>query len=365
MIPLVMRFGAMGDMVLLIPILKALHQRYGQPCELISSGSWTTPLMQRVPACGTLHLLTSRRAPYFFNRSQRDLVHHLRNRPEGPVYVFETDEKSHELLRRAKIKPEWICSLREQPAVTNEHIIHQSAKLAQQTPTALSGDANFSVSTMTLPDARPTLQDADRRDCSDWLKQRGLTSGPLILLQPGNKKTMKGGSRQRSSNVDYWPEASWAKVIESLRELVPHARIIICGVPSERPLAQDIVTRVSGSRGIIHIATDELPIPRLLALQERADSLISVNTGPAHSAAAMGCPSVVMFTRHAHRAATLYAPIATTAPVRILLPEVEAADADLSSITSSDVIAAWKELGTLVEAGASREGCYLSSALSA
>ena len=44
--PLVMRFGAIEDMVLLIPTLKALHQRYGQPCELVTSGSWSLPLME-------------------------------------------------------------------------------------------------------------------------------------------------------------------------------------------------------------------------------------------------------------------------------------------------------------------------------
>ena len=98
--PLVMRFGAMGDMVLLIPMLKVLQQRYGQPCELVSSGPWTPPLMQRVPACGPVHLLTSRRTPYFFNRSQWQLVDALRQRPPGPVYVVEPDEKPLSLLRR-------------------------------------------------------------------------------------------------------------------------------------------------------------------------------------------------------------------------------------------------------------------------
>ena len=42
----------------------------------------------------------------------------------------------------------------------------------------------------------------------------------------------------------------------------------------------------------------ELPLPRLLALCERAHSMISVDTGPAHAAAALSLPLVVLFGAH-------------------------------------------------------------------
>ena len=341
-----MRFGAMGDMVLLIPMLKALQQRYGRPCDLVSSGPWTIPLMQRVPACGPLQLLTSRRAPYLFNRSQWELVDALRQRPPGPVYIFEPDEKPLTLLRRGGIGPEWICSVRDLPRLPREHIAAHALRLAHQTPAALRDQPDYAVTTTLEPNTRPSLTETDRRDCSDWVEHHGLNGSPLVLLQPGNKKTMKGGNRQRSSNVDYWPEASWGEVIAGVRQLLPSAQVIICGTPAERPLAEDIVDSVPGRRDGILIATDDLPIPRLLALQERAHSLISVNTGPAHSAAALGCPEVVMFTRHVHRSADLYAPLPTTAPVKILLPELSVPDAGLISISPDTVISAWHGMVT-------------------
>ena len=344
MTPLVMRFGAMGDMVLLIPMLKALQQRYGQPCELVSSGSWTLPLMQRVPACGEVRLLTSRRTPYWFNRSQQQLVDTLRHRPAGPVYVFEPDEKPLALLRRGGVGAEWICSVRDLPRQAGEHIAAHALRLARETPSALRGSPDFAVASALEPDARPSMSEADRRDCAAWLVHHQLAGAPLVLLQPGNKKTMKGGDRQRASNVDYWPEANWGAVIAGVRQLLPASRVIICGTPSERPLAEDIMAQIPGPRDGVFIATDELPIPRLLALQERAHSLISVNTGPAHSAAAMGCPEVVMFTRHSHRAADLYAPVPTTAPVKIIFPDQAQPDAGLSSITPDTVVTAWHEM---------------------
>ncbi|HVU24309.1 MAG TPA: glycosyltransferase family 9 protein [Opitutus sp.] len=347
--PLVVRFGAFGDMVLMIPVLKLLQQRYGAPCDIVASGAWTEPLLQRVPAAARRFYLTSRRAPYWFNRSQRELVRWLRARPAGPVYVFEPDEKPLALLRRAGIAADWICTLRDHPRQSGEHILAHMLRVARATPAVLSAQSNLMgyfapVASAPVPDPRPALADADRRDCADWLAKRGLADAPLVLLQAGNKKTMKGGRRQRASNIDYWAEENWARVIDGILAALPAARVVLCGSPSERPLAADIAGRVTAPAHRIAIATDDLPIPRLLALQERAHSMISANTGPAHSAAAMGCPLLVLFSRHAHRAADLYAPVATTAPVKIVLPESTAADAAVASIPPAAVIAAWRGL---------------------
>ncbi|HWA84935.1 MAG TPA: glycosyltransferase family 9 protein [Opitutus sp.] len=340
--PLVLRFGAFGDMILMIPVLKLLQQRFGAPCDIVSSGPWTEPLLQRVPAAGERFYLTSRRAPYWFNRSQQNFVRWLRARPAGPVYVFEPDEKPLALLRRAGVAPDWVCTLRDHPRQPAEHILAHMFRLARQTPRALG--ASFPAAPAGNPDARPALTETDRRDVSEWIAARGLADAPLVLLQPGNKKTMKGGRRQRASNVDYWPEENWARVIDGVLAAAPLARVVVCGSPSERPLADDILARVATSAARVVIATDDLPIPRLLALQERAHSMISANTGPAHGAAAMGCPLLVMFSRHAHRAADLYVPVATTAPVKVLLPDSLAPDAAVALIPPSAVIAAWREL---------------------
>jgi heptosyltransferase-2/heptosyltransferase-3 len=343
--PLVIRFGAFGDMVLMIPVLKLLHQRFGQPCDVVSSGPWTDPLLQRVPAVRERVYLTSRRAPYWFNRSQRNLVAWLRTRPPSPVYVFEPDEKPLALLRRAGVKPEWICSLRDYPRAPGEHILVHTLRLAQATPPALHDTPFARVDVTLTPDSRPTLTDADRRDCAAWLEQRQLARGDLVLIQAGNKKTMKGADRRRASNVDYWPETNWAEVIAGVLQTLPSSRVVLCGSPAERPLAEDIVSHLAPSaRDRVAIATDDLPIPRLLALQERAHSLISVNTGPAHAAAAMGCPLLVMFTRHPHRAADLYAPVATTAFVKVIQPDSTAPVAGLDQITPDAVLAGWRNL---------------------
>jgi len=44
LIPIVIRFGRLGDMVLLSPLLNLLHRRYRNPCWLIGSGPWSALL---------------------------------------------------------------------------------------------------------------------------------------------------------------------------------------------------------------------------------------------------------------------------------------------------------------------------------
>lgn len=65
------------------------------------------------------------------------------------------------------------------------------------------------------------------------------------------------------------------------------------GVPNESRLNEAILD-LTTTRRARNVARD-LPLHRLLALQERAIGMISVDTGPAHSAGALGCPLVVLF----------------------------------------------------------------------
>jgi heptosyltransferase-2/heptosyltransferase-3 len=51
-----------------------------------------------------------------------------------------------------------------------------------------------------------------------------------------------------------------------------------------------------------------------------------------------------MFTRHAHRSADLYAPVPTTAPVKVVEPDASLGDPVLANIPAQKVISAWREL---------------------
>jgi ADP-heptose:LPS heptosyltransferase len=133
-----------------------------------------------------------------------------------------------------------------------------------------------------------------RDDVGRWLRSLELEGSPLYLVQAGNKRTMRWWAPQRrATNTKYWPEENWAQVIATMLAGDPAAHVILLGVPAEAALNDRIVQLAGSAR--VHNAATALPMTRLLALQERASGMVSVDTGPAHSGAALDCPLVVLF----------------------------------------------------------------------
>ncbi len=181
--------------------------------------------------------------------------------------------------------------------------------------------------------------DAAARDALDvWLAHRGLLGRPLILLQAGNKRTTRGWLRRRATNTKYWPEERWGEVIRALRDARPEAAIVLLGVAREFALNALIMRHAHVAD--VHNVADGLPIGILLPLLERASSLISVDTGPAHAAAALNCPTVALFGASDP---VLYRPGGVTTPAVALVGE-RAGRADILGIEPAAVIGAWREL---------------------
>lgn len=295
--PLVVRFGAMGDMVIVLGLIEALHRRFGVPVDVVSSGGWTKPLLDGQSGVGNLHLIRSRRTPYALSPQQWHLVDTLRKRGAGPVWLCESGVHARKLLTRAGIAPEWIVDAETRCLkLPSEHNLDRWLRFAQMSPAALpvleSLDAEAMVRNIRWPPLRVLPE--WRSDLTAWLRDRGLADRPLVLVQAGNKRTMRWWApRRRESNSKYWPEERWAAVIDTLLRRDSRMVVVLLGVAAEAPLNEDIASLVRSDR-VVNVAR-ELPIPRLLALQERALGMISVDTGPAHSAAALDCPLVVLF----------------------------------------------------------------------
>ena len=291
--PLVVRFGSMGDMVIVLSLIQALHRRSGELVDIVSSGPWTRPLLESQPGVGNLYLIRSRKLPYAVSPQQQHLVRTLKARGVSPTWICDSDDKCRWLVARAGIPPSHIADVRSLPKQPREHAVDRWLRFAQASP------AVHDVS-MRAIDARalrvPPLRVAEqwRRDLDAWLRASSLAGRPLVLVQAGNRRTTKWWRpRQRLSNSKYWPEERWARVIDWVAQSEPEAEVLLMGVPSESRLNEAILD-LTTTRRARNVARD-LPLHRLLALQERAIGMISVDTGPAHSAGALGCPLVVLF----------------------------------------------------------------------
>jgi len=335
--PLVIRFGAFGDMVLLTPLLRLLHRRYGQPCRVLGSGGWLEPLFAGHPDAGATLKLASRKRPYWLDPGQRELVALLRAQPPGPVYACDdwSIDKIRWLLQRARISDDHCvfanpdCMLRE-----GEHWIDRWQRFGAMTPAAFADAPQAGA-----PDA-PCLPvyPADHADLQQWLQARSFDNAPLVLLQPGNKRTLKRGRAGQLGDDKQWPLANWVAVIRAVFTRRPHAKIILCGAPPEAALLRQIAGAANSDR--VLAAGDELPLRRLLALCEYAAAMISIDTGPAQAAAALGCPLVVLYGA---QPSSLWLPRSPTGSAVVALgglPQRNRVD----QITPDEVIAAWRTL---------------------
>lgn len=292
--PLLVRFGAMGDLVLIQPMIRLLAARYGTPVDLLAAGGWVRPLYQEQPDVGEIHLLAKRKLPLWLSAEKRQLLQWLRQTGPRPVWYCDFDEKLVPLLAQAGMDERWVVRAKAVGTQDGEHLVDFSQRLARTVPPALQHATANSRTDLNDHDPSLSISASMQADVQDWLQAKGWLDKPLLLVQAGNRRTMRTGLRRRmSTNTKWWPEDNWAAIIRMLAERHPDAVILLVGAPPEADLNDELLQR-SGVKQAFNVAR-ELPIPRLLALQERAAGMVTVDTGPAHTAAAVGCPLVVLF----------------------------------------------------------------------
>jgi ADP-heptose:LPS heptosyltransferase len=334
---LVVRFGAFGDMVLMTPMLRRLRQRFGATIDLLGAGHWTEALLRQDRSIGEIQQVTGRRVPYALSCSQQAAVRWLRERGPTPTWLCQTDPASRDLLRRAGVPEQMICDIADLPAAPDEHAARWWLRFADETPPCLN---QLAPQLLGDPDSRARLHVSERmrRGLRGWLQAHGLLGHSLVLIQAGNKRTMRPLYRKRRTNTKYWPEERWASVIRAIHAHDPSKRVVLLGTQGEHALNEEIRLR-AGVPGIHNVARD-VPIDVLLPLLEIAHSMIGVDTGPAHAAAALDCPQVTLF---GEASPTQYFPGGEGTHTTVLTGDIEGR-ISMMGIQAHTVIHAWMNL---------------------
>lgn len=293
--PFVFRHGRVGDMAMLTAVLRALHHRYGAPCYVVGMDPWIHDMYLAHPdVAACWHV--PRKAPFAFGLAWPALVRALRRSAPAPVYVLEHHRREVPRIRRllslAGVDPRRCLYIGEEPG-TERLWLDCLLEFAARTPPAL-------CATDYPPPAdagvwRPHLRvlDSERRAAREWLTAQGWRGEPVVLVQPGNHRTM--GRRRMRQWVDRddktWPLAHWAELLRGIRAALPEALIVLRGAPAEAPMLEPIAR----AAGLPRVTLAACGLRRLFALCELAQSMISVDTGPAHVGAALGVPLVVLY----------------------------------------------------------------------
>jgi heptosyltransferase-2/heptosyltransferase-3 len=324
-------------MVLLTALIRVLHAEFRAPVDIVTSGSWSEPLLHGQPGVGEIFSVRSRKTPYCMSIDQQRVVRQLRARGAGPTWFCDGDAAARPILERAGIPGQYIVDVKDHPLLSGEHATQQWRRLAQIMPSAVT-DARANIDAV-LPGCYLEVTPVQRAQLTAWLKTRGLADQPLILMQIGNKRTMRRGPRRLAVNNKYWPNERWAEVLRFLRQRHPQHALVLLGTGPEFQVNQELAA-LAGIGGLHNVA-DDLPIPRLVSLLDRAAGLVTVDSGPAHAAAAVGCPQVVLFGK---ALPSLYRPWGTAgAGVQLLTGQIDG-EPNMLGIDASSVIAAWSAL---------------------
>jgi ADP-heptose:LPS heptosyltransferase len=298
-IPIVIRFGRLGDMVLLGPLLNLLRRRYGNPCWLIGSGPWSMQLYRGQEDVARIWSLFGRHTPLLLGPTWWRVIWALRHSGKSPIYVCETSashalKRINALLRLARIEPERCVFLRENDADADEHRVDSLLRFGKRTPSALHEEDYPWVDVVPAP--RLKVSDEERLDCTAWIETQGWSGRPIVLVQPGNRRSMRRRRlRRRQIDDKAWPLTKWCELLQCVQQSLPQAQIVLCGSKQELSLLR----RIRLAAGLDTVVDLHLPLRRLLALCEVAHCVISVDTGPAHIAAAVGSPLIVLFGENA------------------------------------------------------------------
>src|SRR5581483_3861490 len=88
-----------------------------------------------------------------------------------------------------------------------------------------------------------------------------------------------------------WPVQRWVQPVHSVRDRIPEATLVLQGEAAEVPL----IEQMGAAAGLTCVGSASAALRPLFALCEIAHSMISADSGPAHSAAALAVPLVVLY----------------------------------------------------------------------
>jgi hypothetical protein len=295
--PTVFYFCRLGDMVMLSRLLNLLQRRFGLPCEVIGTGSWTSSVYEGHPDVAGVWSF-HRHLPFLLDSAWPAVRRTLRASAPGPIYICERHYRQlpriRRMLRLAGVDPGRCVFLTDEPITGPEHLVDRLLRLGSRTPRAIRV-ADYPIPDPASADGpRLYVLDSERAQHQAWLSGQGWSGRECILIQPGNHRSM-GPRRKRwrrlNSDNKWWPLERWAELLRRIHEHRKDALIIIRGSPEEVSMLQEIKNAANLDAVVVYGQV----LRPLFALCEAAHSMVSVDTGPAHVAAALSLPLAVLF----------------------------------------------------------------------
>ena len=286
---LVIDFGQLGDVVLSLPALAAVRNRFPRAHLTVAVGKPGVPVVEmsgcadavegvdRVALRDGPKPLSVWRIVQFVRQVRReryDFVIDLHSLSETNLLGFLSGAPHRLFARRPGRSLDFLSKFHARPPVEDARKHAVDRYLEVLAPLGVG-----EVSRVPRLRARA----ADHAAVDEVLKKARVTSdGPLVGLFPG------AGHPSRR-----WPVGRFAELARRL-ESNDSIRSVLFAGPEERRLVREARPLFPRSTAVL----DRLTVPQLAAMQERLAVFVSNDTGPMHVAAAVGTPVVILMQHH-------------------------------------------------------------------
>lgn len=269
---LVIRLSALGDVVLVEPVVRALRSRLpGVQLDLVTDARYATWARRAMGFdhvvgydrrgedagwAGTSAVLGRLPAPRY------DVVVDLQGKLRTRALAWRVPARRHLTLQKRSLAEGVLALFGRDPPLADRH----------------TTDLYLSV-------LRPLGVDPAKAD-----RRPRLAPPPAALRRPGFRIGLAPGATHATKR---WPAERFGALAEHLFEGLHEAEFVLVGGPEDRPLFEAILAATRAPFDPLDVASQDVEgLSRTLA---SLDLLVSVDTGPAHLAAALGVPVVVLF----------------------------------------------------------------------
>jgi ADP-heptose:LPS heptosyltransferase len=286
---LVIDFGQLGDVVLSLPALAAVRQRFPRARVTVAVGGAAAAVVELAGVAdealavdrvglrdGPKHLSVWQIGKLVLDVRRRkfDFVIDLHSLSETNLLGFLSGAPHRLYARRPTRSLDYLANFKPPPPVEDrkKHAIDRYLDVL----------APLGVGPVSRVPRLP-VRDEDTRAVAEMLRKAKATSdAPLVGIFPG------AGHPSRRWPVERFAELAW------MLERNDSVRTILFAGPEERQLVRDARSKFPPSTVVL----DRLNVQQLAAAAARLSVFVSNDTGPAHIAAAVGTPVVILMQHH-------------------------------------------------------------------
>ncbi len=265
---LVVRYSALGDVVLATSILEPLRARFPKARIEWVTDALYAPLLEGLPEIAQVHRLTregpgSALALAARLRGRFDVAVDLQNKVRSAL-VARSAAPLRAAFRRRTATRAVLSLFGSDPPLVRAH----QARLYAEALAPLGAFQPGPVKVSLSPQARALAADALQ-----------AVEPPAVAIAPGARWATKR-----------WPAERFAAVAEGLA--AEGFTLVLCGGPSDRDA---FAAFRAATRARIAADLSFLPLDALAAALARVQLLVACDSGPVHLASAVGTPALAIF----------------------------------------------------------------------